>query len=181
MKIEVTCSNCQSVMRVANEHEGKQLRCPTCGTLCNIPISNEPSAEGEQDMFEPTVQRPIDRGQPDPDYKPPVYIGPQSAPLNPDAPVYRPTAPPGYPDEDEIGGRDENLGRSYLVFGLGIASCFVCGCLAFVIAPVLFGKGMEFAGNSNDPSAKVAFLLNAAGMVVWAVILLGIVASFLFG
>lgn len=179
MKIEVTCNNCQSVLRVGGEHAGKQLRCPTCGTLCNIPLANEPPVFGDLGKLEPASERKAERGQPDPDYEPPVYIGPHTAPLHPDEPIYRPSPPPRYVDS-RLGQRDENLGRSFLVFALGVASVFGCGCLALIIAPVMFGKGMELARKSNDPNATVAFFLNAAGMFVWAVVLLAGVAGFIF-
>ena len=43
MKIEVNCAHCQSILRVAAEHAGKQLRCPTCGNLSQIPA--DPTAD----------------------------------------------------------------------------------------------------------------------------------------
>jgi hypothetical protein len=179
MKIEVTCGNCQSVLRVDGQHAGKQLRCPTCGSLCNIPYPHDAFAAGDQYEFEPQVKHPLERGQPDPDYEPPIYIGPQTAPLNPDQPYYQPTPSPGYP-QPVSGQRDEYLGRSYLVFALGVGSVFACGCIALIIAPAMFVKGMEFARTSTDPNANVAFFLNAAGMFVWAVVLLILVAGFIF-
>ena len=180
MKIEVTCSNCQSVLRVASEHSGKQLRCPTCGTLCNIPFSNEIVFDDDQEGVAPDSQPSSERGKPDPNYTPREYIGPQSAPLNPDAPVYHPTLPPEYPRPTQ-GQQDENLGRSFLMFGLGFISCFVCGCLSFVIAPVLFAKGMKFARKSNPPDSTLPFFLNLAGFVLWAVISAGLLVMALFG
>jgi len=37
MKIEIGCLQCQSVLRVEDEHRGKQLRCPVCKHLNPIP------------------------------------------------------------------------------------------------------------------------------------------------
>ena len=37
MKIEIGCSECQSILRVDEEHRGKQLRCPVCKHLNPIP------------------------------------------------------------------------------------------------------------------------------------------------
>jgi hypothetical protein len=37
MAIETTCQNCQKTLRVADEHAGKQARCPACGTIYKVP------------------------------------------------------------------------------------------------------------------------------------------------
>ena len=40
MKIELTCSYCESVLRVDAIHAGKQLSCPTCQNLIPIPAES---------------------------------------------------------------------------------------------------------------------------------------------
>ena len=39
MPIEISCSNCQAILRVADEHAGKSARCPQCSTVIPIPLT----------------------------------------------------------------------------------------------------------------------------------------------
>ncbi|MFM2095484.1 MAG: hypothetical protein RIS70_2608 [Planctomycetota bacterium] len=43
MSIELTCSGCSRRLQVADEHLGKQARCPECGALTTVPAM--PAAE----------------------------------------------------------------------------------------------------------------------------------------
>ncbi len=38
MKIEITCPECESLMRLDAENVGKQARCPVCSTITQIPL-----------------------------------------------------------------------------------------------------------------------------------------------
>ena len=59
MKIEVTCQFCHSLLRVDEEHAGKQLRCPTCNNLSPIP----------QNSIDEKFKRPLDDfEEPQPEY-----------------------------------------------------------------------------------------------------------------
>ena len=37
LSIEIQCRGCQALLRVADEHAGKQARCPKCGTIQTVP------------------------------------------------------------------------------------------------------------------------------------------------
>ena len=41
MTIQISCDNCQTIMRVEDQHAGKQARCPNCSELVAIPLTNE--------------------------------------------------------------------------------------------------------------------------------------------
>jgi ribosomal protein S27E len=50
MKIELTCPGCQSTVRVDAVHAGKQVRCPVCGCISQVPLDAkvvEDIVEGE--------------------------------------------------------------------------------------------------------------------------------------
>ena len=51
MPIEFRCTQCQKLLRTADETAGKKARCPDCGAIVDIP-SQPASAEGApQDPF----------------------------------------------------------------------------------------------------------------------------------
>jgi ribosomal protein S27E len=39
MPIEMRCTGCGQALRVADEHAGKKARCPSCGTIAEVPLS----------------------------------------------------------------------------------------------------------------------------------------------
>lgn len=42
MPIRFSCGSCGSVLRVAEQHIGKQAKCPKCGSKCVVPPESEP-------------------------------------------------------------------------------------------------------------------------------------------
>lgn len=47
MSIEFHCNQCQSILRVADEHAGKQAKCPQCEFINMIPMSSTTAAAPE--------------------------------------------------------------------------------------------------------------------------------------
>lgn len=45
MPIEFSCSSCSTVLRVPEEHAGKQAKCPQCENLNLIPSGSQPASE----------------------------------------------------------------------------------------------------------------------------------------
>lgn len=43
MPIETKCSSCGKVLRVGDEHAGKQARCPVCNTVFQVPAETAPA------------------------------------------------------------------------------------------------------------------------------------------
>ena len=85
LKINVTCSGCQRVMRVGQQHLGKKGKCPSCGTINQIQPDPDPSplmppaapaGESEDDIpdgipvAEPTVSNPFAPAKPEPPSNP---------------------------------------------------------------------------------------------------------------
>lgn len=169
MNIELSCISCESVLSVDAIHAGKQLRCPTCGQINSIP-AGEPTrgnSSGE-DEFIPKIA-PVNagdprRGLPDPDYVPPEYRGPTSAPMSPEQPW--PATGTRLPNRNTQAQSEKALGKAYLFFGMGVGVYFVCGCFGVVIAPILFGNGLANASRVVGPSKGMAYTMNVIGFIV---------------
>jgi hypothetical protein len=54
MSIEANCPGCNRVLRVADQHAGRQARCPVCGTIYIVP--GESAASAGQPVFAPEPQ-----------------------------------------------------------------------------------------------------------------------------
>ena len=186
MKIEVTCFQCQALLRVSAEHAGKQLRCPACQSLCQIPKSSTDTHGDEHVEIVPSVQADAPKPEIEPPELPPkaeaptrTYIGPKTAPLTRHQRVPDPSSPYAAPYRREFENGD--IGRSFLCFGLGVASWIFCGCFAVVLSPVLFSRGMGYAKSSNRSDSALAFYLNVAGFAIWALAMLAFVFGAIIG
>ena len=60
MKIEFTCPECKTLMRLAAEDAGKQARCPVCSTISQIPLDSQAakSSTAKQISRESDFQEP---------------------------------------------------------------------------------------------------------------------------
>ena len=130
MPIEIICSSCQAVLRVADEHAGKSARCPQCSAVVPIPLTPLPeSAPGQSGwQGEPThASQPVHHGQP-------PQPGHPSSPGTPN--------PFSTPKSGMAGGigAGMNMGmephRGPLILILGIAS-LVCCMLFFAAIPAI--------------------------------------------
>ena len=45
MKIELTCPDCNATIRVDQVHAGKQVRCPVCSCISQVPVGGEVVAQ----------------------------------------------------------------------------------------------------------------------------------------
>ena len=52
MKIELTCPNCNSTIRVDEVHAGKQVRCPVCSCISQVPVDGEVVAKPTKPVIE---------------------------------------------------------------------------------------------------------------------------------
>ena len=55
MPIEFVCPGCQNVLRVPDEHAGKQARCPECQLISQIPLV---SVDGQPQVSQPPLAPP---------------------------------------------------------------------------------------------------------------------------
>lgn len=53
MPIELNCSGCQRRLRVADEHAGKQARCPQCGAVMAVPTLEKSLDQPPQGILDP--------------------------------------------------------------------------------------------------------------------------------
>ncbi len=154
MKIEITCSHCEAVLRVGSEHAGKQLRCPTCQNL--LPIPSEPSISAEVPV-EPVQPSRFSGAMDDFPQPTPHYIHPQ------------------------VAESTSQLNIS-LVFGIaGIILNFGCSCLIPVFV-VLNCIGIFWAIQSpSHPLRTAALITNGIALAIAAFQFLGVFAFLAMG
>lgn len=152
MKIELTCSSCQSVLRVDAEHAGKQLRCPTCQGLTQIPAANTSTSASDS--------KPSKFNSPMQDWKEPANHYPIQAPV----------------------AASQSSGEVIsLVFGImGIFLNFGCGCL-FPVWLVLNLYGLYLGYYANGNLRTAALILNAISIAVGLTMAFRLVLSLGFG
>ena len=160
MPIEITCSNCQAILRVAEEHAGKSARCPQCSTVVPIPLTPLPPENSWQEQ-------------------PTQHHSPQFANSGQNPNPY--ATPTGDPRSRLLAHR----GPTILI--LAIVS-FLCCCLIGIAAIIMAnedlrqmdagvmnneGRGLTVAGKII---AIVALILNAIGLVL-QLLMLGFAAA----
>lgn len=153
MAIEFICSNCNTTLRVPDEHAGKQAKCPQCQSLNLIPAGVSQPSMASQSPFHSSFQSPADK----------------AAPSNPYATPHAPGA----------GQRIYQPHRGALVLTLGIvsliANCFfIPGILAWV-----YGRGdlKKMDAGQMDPEGRG---ITMAGMILGIIstALIGLLALF---
>ncbi len=153
MKIELNCAFCSTVLRVDQEHSGKQVRCPSCQGLTRIPEITD----AELATSGPGATRPASRYQaPMSDWKQPI----------PDyATPFSPSSPNGRSSRDIVS----------LVLGIGGIFLNVgCSCL-FPVWLILNVYGLFMAVRSKGPFRTAAMITNLVAMII------GLVMGLLFG
>ena len=149
-KIEITCSFCQAVLRVDQDHAGKRLRCPSCNNISNIP--------GGPQQQEPPKQKPS-MLEPAFDDRPASHAAPGSGG----------SGNSGGGGLLKIGssGRGDVIG---LVTGIGgIVGNFVCGCLSPLVI-VVCAWGLFRSYKSPDGHLKsTAITTNVIALAIAAV------------
>lgn len=147
MPIEFRCTSCEKLLRVKDETAGKKAKCPSCGTVLEIPSSSEDD-DYELDTSEPPPRRP-DISAPVADSK-----NPFQAPTQYDSPQAGATAGrtgPIVPTRIDLG---EVLSTSWEIFksqmGLVIGGVVLTGVITQVVAQVLGFVGGLLANNAGD-------------------------------
>ncbi len=145
MPIEFTCSQCVSVLRVPDEHRGKQAKCPKCGSIISIPPESQPPTFTADGGIQPSYSQPLDHPQADPNKlgQPPI--------ANP----YLPTAAVGY-YAPHRGGLILTLGILAIVCNL----CCIPGIMAWVMGA---GDLKKIKTGQMDPQGES---LTSAGMIL---------------
>lgn len=166
MSIEFRCTQCQKLLRVADETAGKPAKCPSCGTIVQIPAPGAmPGLGGAPPPQQPSWSNPVPPVQQPPASPPPAaggnfgglppYGPPPQQPAagfgaNPyQAPPYpapMQSAPPIATGKIEVG---DVINRAWAIFQKQMGSCVLAplaggfalaGCiLAGVVIGVLFG------------------------------------------
>ena len=149
MSIEFSCGQCQSILRVPQEHAGKQARCPQCDFINTIPLAtntaNEPPGQGE-----PKGQRPENQST--------AYLSKTPATPGPSNPYDPPNASQGTTQWVE-----PHRGSIILVLGiLSVVSncCFLPGIIAWSMGSTDLSK---IAAGKMDPSGEQ---LTRIGMIL---------------
>jgi len=147
MPIEFRCTQCNKLLRTADETAGKQAKCPECGTLLSIP--DAPSGDagaGAPPPPMPDAGSPFGPGAAQPDAGSPFAPGgPQpAAGFDPDNPYaspgeYAATGPPGVaeapgvyaPTIIDIG---DVLGRTWAIFKAEWGMCLLAVIVVWAIS-----------------------------------------------
>jgi len=148
--IEVNCSQCASLLRVADEHAGKKAKCPNCEAINEIPLASTTANNPENGVGYAGSNQPGNHPQ--------AGTNPYSQGAHPH---YHPQQFPGQPH------------RGGLVFALGIIGLLICqipGIFAFFMGKEDLKK---MKSGMMDPSGEG---LTQAGMIMGLIslILLGI-------
>ena len=169
MPIEISCNNCQAILRVADEHAGKSARCPQCSTVIPIPLTplesppNETSSSNESGYWNEKTQDVPGGSNP--------YATPKPTPN----PYANPTA---------MGGLGLQPHRGPLILTLGITS-LVCFCLFFAAIPAIIMANEDLRKMDNGIMNADGRSITTAGKVIGIVALilngLGFLIQVLFG
>jgi phage FluMu protein Com len=155
MPIEIRCSNCESLLRIADEHAGKSARCPQCAAICPIPVSGSSPLQSVGDYAsEAFSDRP----------NPATPQNPFSAPLS------------SGPNQPMSIGRRLARHRGETILALGIGS-YVCCVLLGIAAIIMASKDLRLMNEGiMDPAGRG---LTQAGMILSIIHLVLIVMGIL--
>ncbi|MDG1873449.1 MAG: DUF4190 domain-containing protein [Mariniblastus sp.] len=153
MPIEFNCSQCDSHLRIADEHAGKKGRCPTCQSLFDIP-SNQDFKVGSPFPTGSDAERTQE------------YYQPASKPDFPNE--NNPYATPTSTGHAGMRGRKApHRGTQIFVFSiLGLFCCFPFGIIAWVMANEDLAKmrrgTMDASGKSFTQAGRVIGIVTVA-------------------
>jgi phage FluMu protein Com len=148
MPIEILCSNCQALLRVADEHAGKNARCPQCSTI--VPIPSKPGLQATE--FERT-----DSSMPPAADKSPTSATPSES--------FNPYAAPSrdYPQTPPRVGRNLRRHRGETILVMGIVSLVCCPLLGIFAIIMANGDLRQMDNGTMDPSGQG---LTQAGRII---------------
>lgn len=164
MPIEMSCTGCSQLLRVSDEHAGKKARCPSCGTIVEVPqaATGGTSPQSADDPFSDSFPQ-----QPKPN---PFADRPQ--------PTANPYVSPAQPTGRSGGFQKAHRGGMVLTFGIvGVLCCMPLGIAAWVMGA---SDLAEMRAGRMDPSGmdttRVGMIL---GIVSVGLAILGIVVNVL--
>jgi hypothetical protein len=164
MAIETICTGCARKLRVGDEHAGKKARCPSCGTIYNVPASSfaqQPEARVEQPEAGSFGYPP-----PSPGGAPVEGVNPFAR--DPDTPA------PGtsFPHIQTGSTRYQRPHRGGVVLALGIMSLCCNICLIPGISALVMGQAdlSEMNAGRMDPRGRsmtqVGMVLGVIGTIL---------------
>ncbi len=166
MPIEMSCTGCSQLLRVSDEHAGKKARCPSCGTIVEVPKAM-PEGRSRQEPDDPFSDNfPLESAA-----KPnPFSDRPQ--------PTANPYVSPAQPTGRAGGFQRAHRGGMVLTFGIvGVLCCMPLGIAAWVMGA---SDLAEMRAGRMDPSGmdttRVGMIL---GIVPVGLAILGIVVNVL--
>ncbi len=166
MPIEISCTGCSQLLRVSDQHAGKKARCPSCGTIVQIPKfgPDEPSPLPADDPFSDSFPQ---QSEPKPN---PFADRPPSTP--------NPYLSPAQPSGRSGGFQKAHRGGLVLTFGIvGVLCCMPLGIAAWVMGA---SDLSEMRAGRMDPggmdTTRVGMIL---GIVSVGLAVLGIVVNVL--
>ena len=155
MPIEITCSNCQAILRVADEHAGKSARCPQCSTVMPIPLTPLPPENAWQET-------------------PTQYQSPQAQSH---------AAEDSNPYASPRAGSTTSLvaHRGFLILILGIASIPCCGLIG-IPAIIMANEDLRKidAGIMNPEGRGLTTAGKILGIIGLIVLAIGIIGNVIF-
>ena len=143
MKIQLTCTHCNSELRVGIEHAGKHVRCPVCQQLTLIPYEQKPTDDQIEIVHDSSSEPKT--SSPEPPW--PAYSTGQTR-ANYQSP--------------------NNDVASLVLGGLAIVSVFICGCFGMIVTPCLAFPGLSLANSSRGPNRQAAKTTNIIALIMWA-------------
>ncbi len=165
MSIEMQCTGCGQTLRVGDDHAGKRARCPSCGTITQVPGSGmAPAPQYTPPAGIPT--KPVIPANPFADR--PDGANPYQSAMGQAGPSIQPRFGHGYVKPH----------RGGLVLTLGILG-LVC-CMPLGIAAWVMGSSdlAEIRRGQMDPSGQST---TQVGMILGIISVAWIVCWFLFG
>ncbi len=190
MKIELTCPQCQSVLRLDAEHAGKLALCPVCSELVEIPDAEAPADSGQfgnapsagrsvwgdtrNPFGEGMASQPLGTGGSiiERDAESPTVgnTNPFASPRS-NSTSYQPAAAANAQRQDEMWGAGVVLGCASI-----FVQCMCCS-LGVVLALPMSSVGLFCTFLSKSPNRWIGFVLNLIAMAMSLVIIVGFVLS----
>lgn len=158
MPIEMHCTGCGQMLRVADEHAGKKARCPACGTITEVPPSGSLAAPAEES------NNPFSGG-----YSPAAEANPFA-----DRPeqAASPYASPFAPSMGSGSFARPHRGGLILTFGIvGILCCMPFGIAAWVmgasdLSEIRAGR-MDPSGESTTRVGMILGIVSVGFAILW--------------
>ncbi len=156
MPIEFRCTQCDKLLRTADDAAGKQAKCPECGAISAVPVRETGPPQQGAACVQPPPPPGSAAGSAENAYQAPGHHGP--------------TPTPPYP-----GGMPREV-PNYLVQSI---LCTLCCCLPFGIVAIVFAAQVntklavgDYAGALQSSNlAKgwclAAFITGLIGIALW--------------